>query len=171
MKFRFCILAAVISLALPCTGLGQVASPGAGIPPKQATVTDFAFISGHNRGESEGGIIDEHWSEPAADGMIGMFRYIKNGKVQRYEFLAIEMTTEGPVLRLKHFNPGLTGWEEKDQVYSYPLISLRPGEAVFERPDKGTRMTFRSTSKDTLEVSLERTGHKPEILQYAHTSE
>jgi hypothetical protein len=78
-----------------------------------------------------------------------MFRYIKNGKTQMYEFLAIEMTAAGPVLRLKHFNPGPTGWEEKDQIYSYPLVSLRPGEALFERPDKASRMTFRSTSKDT----------------------
>ena len=136
-----------------------------------AKLEDFAFISGHNRGEYDGGVIDEHWSEPAGDSMIGMYRYIKNGKVQMYEFLSIEMVAEGPILRLRHFNPGLLGWEEKDHVYSYPLISLKSGEAVFELPDKATRMTFRSTSKETLEVTLERTGRKPEVFQYANTDQ
>ncbi len=132
---------------------------------------DLVFLSGHNRGEKDGGIIDEHWSEVGGNSLIGMFRYIQQGKVQMYEFLAIEETPEGPVLRLRHFNPGLTAWEEKDQVYSYPLISWKRGEAVFERADKGSKMIFRLTSPGTLEVALERAGKKSEIFEYAHSPE
>jgi len=40
-------------------------------------------------------------------------------------------------LRLKHFDPGLVGWEEKAQVHSYPLLTWKPNEAVFERPGWG----------------------------------
>jgi hypothetical protein len=76
---------------------------------KKARIEDLAFISGHNRGEMDGGIIDEHWSEPAGDSLIGMFRYIKGSKVERYELLSIENSPNGPVLRLKHFDSGLIG--------------------------------------------------------------
>lgn len=137
----------------------------------KAKLDDLVFLSGHNRGEKDGGIIDEHWSEVGGDSMIGMFRYIQDGKVQRYEFLSIEQMPEGLVLRLRRFNPGLVGWEEKDQVFSYPLISWKPGEAVFERADKATKMTFRSTGPQTLEVALERAGKKTELFEYAHTPE
>ena len=58
-------------------------------------------------------------------------------------------------MELKHFNPGLIGWEEKDQVYSYPLVKIQKNEAVFERPDKLTRLTYRRTSTDSLYVLLE----------------
>jgi uncharacterized protein DUF6265 len=139
--------------------------------PADVKLEDLTFICGHNRGELNGTIIDEHWSEVGGDTMIGMFRQIKNGKAQMYEFLTIEQTASGPVLRLRHFDPGLVGWEEKAQAYSYPLASWKPNEAVFERPDKATRLIFRSTGKSTLEVVLERNGKKPEVFQYEHTAE
>jgi len=139
--------------------------------PADVKLEDLTFICGHNRGELNGTIIDEHWSEVGGDTMIGMFRQIKNGKAQMYEFLTIEQTASGLVLRLRHFDPGLVGWEEKAQANSYPLVSWKPNEAVFEHPDKATRLTFRSTGKSTLEVVLERTGKKPEVFQYEHTAE
>lgn len=139
--------------------------------PAEVKLEDLSFICGHNRGELNGAIIDEHWSEVGGDTMIGMFREIKNGKAQMYEFLTIEQTATGLVLRLRHFDPGLVGWEEKAQANSYPLVSWKPNEAVFEHPDKTTRLTFRSTSKTTLEVTLERTGKKTDIYQYEHTAE
>jgi Domain of unknown function (DUF6265) len=45
-------------------------------PPLRAKLDDLAFLSGHNRGEMDGGIIDEHWSEVGGDSMIGRFRFI-----------------------------------------------------------------------------------------------
>jgi hypothetical protein len=140
-------------------------------PPAEVKLDDLSFICGHNRGELNGTIIDEHWSEVGGDTMIGMFRQIKNGKAQMYEFLAIEQTATGLILRLKHFDPGLIGWEEKAQAHSYPLASWKPNEAVFERSDKETRITFRATSPNTLEVILEHAGNKPEVFQYEHTPE
>jgi hypothetical protein len=87
-----------------------------------------------------------------------------------YEFMAIEQTSEGPVLRLKHFHPGLVGWEEKAHVWNYPLKSWKPGAAVFEAADKSTRISYRITGKDSLEATLERTGKSPEVFQFKHTA-
>jgi len=140
-------------------------------PPAEVKLEDLSFICGHNRGEQNGTIIDEHWSEVGGDTMIGMFRQIKNGKAQMYEFLTIEQTNAGPILRLRHFDPGLIGWEEKAQAASYPLVRFKPNEAVFERADKSTTIAFRATSANTLEVTLDRNGKREEVFQYVHTPE
>jgi Domain of unknown function (DUF6265) len=171
MDLRFLAFSFALTLGLANLGSAQLTPPAASALAK-ARLEDFTFLSGHNRGEMEEGIIDEHWSEVGGDSMMGMFRYIKDGKVQMYEFLTIEQTSDGPVLRLRHFNPGLIAWEEKGQVYSFPLISCQPGrEAVFERPDQETRITYRSTSKDTLQSTVERKGRKTEVYDFVHSRE
>ena len=137
--------------AMTTTCLSQ-SPPG----PKVNGLADLEFITGRWSGELDGGTTDEHWSAPSGDNMMGVFRYVKSGKAVFYEMLLIEMTASGPVLRLKHFTPGLIGWEEKDQVYSYPLVELAKNKAAFERPDKQTRMTFQRTSADSMVVVLER---------------
>jgi hypothetical protein len=77
----------------------------------RATLADLQFIAGHGVGELDGGVIEEVWSAPRGDSMMGMFAFTKEGRARFYEFLLIERTASGPVLRLKHFNPGLIGWE------------------------------------------------------------
>ena len=118
-------------------------------------LVELSFISGLWQAEWAGGLGEEHWSTSSGDSMVGTFRFVKDGKARFYEFMLIEQTADGPVLRLKHFNPGLIGWEEKAQVYSYPLIEYRQTIAVFERGDKKSRLTFNRTSKETLSVLLE----------------
>ena len=140
-------------------------------PVQEVALTDFAFMSGHNRGELDGGVIDEHWSEPAGDSMMGVYRYIKDGKVQMYELLVIEQTPKGPVPRLKHFNPGLVGWEEKADAWSYPLAHFSGRNAIFESLDKRIRITYRDAGHGILESTLERTGKKTEVFQFTHAAE
>jgi hypothetical protein len=118
---------------------------------------DLAWLAGHWRGMKDGDVLDEQWSAPAGGALMGMFRWIKGGRVQMYEFLTIETDAEGrPVLLLRHFNAGLIAWEDKDTPWRYPLTSSGPREAVFTLPNGDTRMTFRRPSEDTLIVLLER---------------
>jgi len=156
----------ILLLAFACLAQDK---PAESKPPQNITLADLQFISGHSRGTLDGGIIDELWSEPAGDSMMGVYRYIKGGKVEMYEFMAIQQTANGPVLLLKHFNPGLEGREEKAKVWTYPLIRWSGGEAVFESPDKGTRIGYRVTGKGVLEATLEHTGQKTEVFRYTHT--
>jgi hypothetical protein len=164
-----------ITCALPVilligASFGQSSTAGSR-SPQDVGLQDLAFISGHSRGELDGGVADEHWSEPAGDSMMGIYRYVKNGKVQMYEMMVIEQTAKGPVLRLKHFNAGLEGWEDKTQVWSFPLVRFTLGEAVFERPDKSIRITYRVAGAGVLEATLEHAGKKPEVFQYKHSSD
>ena len=65
-------------------GNGMAQTPAS--PKPQARLDDLKFISGHWQSEMDGGISDEHWSLPMGDGMMGMFRYIKDGKWKTDEY-------------------------------------------------------------------------------------
>lgn len=65
-----------------------------------------------------------------------------------YEFLTLVERDGSVVLRLKHFHPDLTGWEEKAQVLEFPLVSLTPTQATFNA------MTFTHDTPDAFNVRL-----------------
>ena len=125
-------------------------------------IQDLAFISGHWQGGVAGGLFYEEWSPPSADSMMGMFRYMEGGSVKFYEFMVIEATPAGPVLRLRHFDPGLAAWEEKDAALSLPVSGFTEKQVVFSSADNSTRLTYRRSSPDMLTVILERNagGHR-----------
>jgi hypothetical protein len=89
--------------------------------------------------------------------MMGMFRWIKDGKVWMFELITITAADDGIVLRLKHFDRRLTGWEEKDEALTYPLVRHGPGEAVFEDPGRNhpRRFVYRLLDDKRMSISLE----------------
>ncbi len=124
--------------------------PEAGAGPPSARIEDFAFLEGHWTGEGMGGEAEELWSRPAAGTMVGAFRLIREGGVVFYELFALEEDEGSVVLRLKHFDPGpgLPGWEERDQDFSFPLVRVTPRAAWFGG------LTFHLSHPDTLMVYL-----------------
>jgi hypothetical protein len=124
-------------------------------------VQELGFLEGRWRGGVAGGLFDQEWSSPTADSMMGMFRYAENGKVQFYEFMTIEASAAGPVLRVRHFDQGLIAWEDKDGALSYPVSSFAGNQVVFATHDQSTRLTFRRSESNSLVFILERTagGH------------
>ena len=123
---------------------------------KPASVADLSWIAGQWQGKKGADQLDEHWSAPGGGTMMGAFRWIKNGKILVYEFLVIEDSTTGPVLTFRHFNAGLIAWEEKDKPLRCPLAGGGPGEAAFACEGGSTRLTFRRTGENGLNVLLER---------------
>lgn len=130
-------------------------------PSSTAGVTDaelshLAFIAGAWRGEMKGGVIEERWSAPEGDNMMGMFRLVKDGEGVFYEFMSIEQAGDTPVLRIRHFGQGLEAWEEKDGLDPYPLVELGASRAVFGNEKSGTRLVYECPSPDILKVTLEK---------------
>jgi hypothetical protein len=125
--------------------------------PAAATIDDLAWMAGHWYGDVGGEPVDEHWSLPAGGVMMGMFRWLKHGKLYLYELLAIERDAGGLVLRLKHFDRGLLSWEEKDMAVAYPLVSIGDHEAAFERGGtfRSTRFVYRRTGDHEMIVLTE----------------
>ncbi len=116
-------------------------------------VADLAWMQGRWVGESDGDRLEEVWSAPSGDCMMGMFRWIKGGKVWMYELLTIVEDADGITFRFKHFDRKLVGWEEKDESLTFRLVSRGDREAVFRFVgDKPWDYIYRSTNSDSLEV-------------------
>ena len=147
MTTRCLTFLALFALALPA--LAAEAKP-------PASVADLAWISGIWQGTLGGADLREEWSAPAGGAMTGSFRWIKDGKLQMYEFLVLEDSPQGPVLTFRHFNPGLIAWEEKDAPLRCPLAGGSPTEAAFACTGAATKLTFRRNGDNGLTVLLER---------------
>jgi hypothetical protein len=105
-------------------------APGQSSPA--ATIADMAWLAGHWTGDGLGGRSEEIWSPPEHGVMMGMYRHIQDDKPVFYEFLTLAEERGSLVLRLKHFHPDLTGWEEKDKHVSFPFVAKRGGVIHFE---------------------------------------
>lgn len=145
------------ALASPTWAAGQDQPPVATMAPR-ATLADLAWMAGDWVSGAEGDLSEEIWAAPAGDCMMGMWRWVTGGKVKLFEFLALTMDEEGPVLRLRHFDRQLTGWAiERDGPLRMKLLRRRDGEAVFEGAEgaKTVRLTYRKSGADGLFVLLE----------------
>ena len=117
-------------------------------PGPTATLGDMRWLVGHWKGTGLGGVSEEMWSEPAGGAMMGMYRLITKDAVTFYEFLTLVEEQGSLALKLKHFNPDLTGWEEKDRFVTFRLAKLTATEAWFGG------LTFRRLGDDRLEIFL-----------------
>lgn len=119
---------------------------------RAASIQQLAFMTGHWIGTIDGEPVEEAWSTPAGGVITGFFRWLKNGEVYLYEFPAIETEGKTLVLRIKHFNAGLVGWEERDQAAEFGLEWMKKLEVAFRQRDteEFRRIIYRRVDKDTL---------------------
>lgn len=119
---------------LPALWLAVTASVHAQSPPPPANVADLQFLTGHWTGTASfGGTVECHWMAPSGDNAMGSIRMMKDGKVTMYEILVAEQTGPSVTLRVKHFNPGLTGREEKDASDQYAVVEAKGERVVLEK--------------------------------------
>lgn len=95
-------------------------------------LADLAWIAGHWQGEAMGGSFEETWNPPSANSMMGMFKFVKDEQVVFYELLTIVEVEGALLLRLKHFDKSLVGWEEKKESVEFPLQKTTKTAAVFD---------------------------------------
>ncbi len=138
----------ILVLMLTVAGVAQEAPPAAEKKPVPGTLQDLAFLTGCWKATHWGGEMDECWSAPLGDNMQCMYRFVKDGKVQFYELIVIEQMPDGLYLRLKHFNRGLIGWEEKEKSLGGPITALEKNKATFDW------LTYELRAPDLLVVSL-----------------
>lgn len=121
-------------------------SPGA--PGPTAPVEDMAWLAGHWVGEALGGTVEEIWSPPRGGAMMGMFRLVKDAETVFYELMTIVPENGSLVLRLKHFNADLTGWEEKEDTVDFPLVKVADDAFHFDG------LSFRPEGNDGVRIHL-----------------
>lgn len=111
-----------------------------------AKIGDLAWMAGHWVGTGLGGVSEEVWSPPLGNNMMGMFRVVRDGKVSFYELCAFVEEGGSLAMKVKHFNPDLTGREEKGEVRSFPLVKLDGQAAYFDG------LTYRKLADGRLEA-------------------
>jgi hypothetical protein len=140
---KLILLLGLIVGSLSITDSSDSVVPEMETPPK-FNIEDYSWLVGSWTGDGFGGISHETWAEPVNGTMMGMYRHIKDGELVFYEFLLLDETG----MRLKHFNPDLTGWEEKDDMTSFEMISFTKDKIEM----KG--LTFEKKSDTEVVISL-----------------
>ena len=97
----------------------------------EVSINDFAFLAGFWQGEGFGGESEEMWMPPSNGRMFGIFTQTNDSELVFSEFMEISQQEEGWVLRLKHFNPDFSGWEEKTDYVNFKFRSVTDNKAVF----------------------------------------
>ena len=129
-----------------------------------ASLSDVYWIQGHWTGEALGGQVEEIWSPPLGESMMGSFKLVQDGKVKFYEIITISEVGQTLIMRLKHFDPNLKGWEEKDETVDFKLVKLSPGKVFFDG------LTFERISENEMNVYvvIEMDGKKEEVTFSYH---
>lgn len=123
-------------------------APSALADEGQVSIEDFAFLTGFWQGEGFGGVSEEMWMPPADGRMFGLFKQSNDSELQFSEFIEITEESDGFVLRLKHFNPDFSGWEEKSDYVTFPLRSVSENKAVFGG------LSYELVEQDRLRIEL-----------------
>jgi hypothetical protein len=129
----------------------------------KASLQDVSWIAGRWQGTGLGGEVEETWNPPKGDSMMGMFKFMKGGKTQFYELLTIVPREDSLVLRLRHFDSGFRGWEEKDEFEEFPLTKIASRHAQFGG------LTFQSESPEDLTITVltdEAEAAKPLVFRF-----
>jgi len=103
---------------------------GTNSPP--ASLTDVAWIAGRWVGEGFDATVEEVMSPPSGDAMIGHFRMTNADGVVFYELVQVREEDGSLVYRVKHFDPDLRGWEEKDAAVDFPLVAVEADRIFFD---------------------------------------
>lgn len=131
--FMRMLLAVILALTIAPAVAGpntREVPEGAKSPPAKVDV--IAWMAGRWTGEGFGGQIEELFSPPAGGAMIGHYRNWVGDKVEFYELEGILEEKGSLVYRVKHFNPDLTGWEEKDKSVDFPLVAIEGNRIYFD---------------------------------------
>lgn len=124
------------------------------------SIKQLTFIHGRWTGQSKSGaFVEEYWSAPEGDSMVGYCRFIKDGKTSFYELLAIVKHAEDIVLRMKHLDGEFVAWSDKEEAGDCKLVSSTATEAVFDNGNAQHRVkvTYRKTDANTMHVDVEDT--------------
>lgn len=136
----------IVALALGSTNLLTFAED------ELVTIEDFAFLSGYWVGTGMGGDSEEVWMPPVDGRMLGIFKQSSDGELIFSEYMEIVAVENSFVLRLKHFNPDFSGWEEKDDYLTFPFREVEKDKAVFGG------LSYELTAPNELRIELQMRG-------------
>ena len=90
--------------------------------PPGATLSDAAMLVGSWTGTAFGGTFEEVWNPPSAGSMVGLFKLMHEGRVTMYEILLLTEEEGTLSLKVKHFDPDFSAWEEKEDYVDFRFV-------------------------------------------------
>jgi Domain of unknown function (DUF6265) len=130
---------------------------------KTATIEDLRWLAGTWHLTEGGRTVEEHWTEPASNALLGMSRTMQAGAMRFFEYLRIEARADGLyyVAQPQGRPPTdfrLTSWDGKTATFENPqhdfpkriLYTRESNDALTARVDGGAGVekgaaTFRYT--------------------------
>lgn len=124
-------------------------------------LSKLTWLEGCWEGSGFGKRVEECWMSAPDGRLTGMFQMIDDdGKQTMSEIFVLDHFEGGPAIRLKHFHPDLTGWEDQDEFIVFPLRETGPDFARFDgltyRLDEGGRLIVELVVSMGGEPSLQR---------------
>jgi hypothetical protein len=120
-----------------------------------AVLQPLTFLSGHWTSDSPDGQEEEYWSQATGRSMVGTYRLMKGGDAVFYEFWVIEVEGGKAVFKMKHFDRGLQGWEEKADMVRLDLSVDGQQDVLFAKADGSLSLRYRRNG-DELVSTLRR---------------
>lgn len=160
------MIAATIALTAvtPATAGPLTRSLVPGSSPPKASLADLSWIEGEWEGAGFESILRETYSSAAGGQMVGHFSAVKDGKPGFYEFIMLAQVGDTIEYRVRHFNPDMTAWEEKNHFIRFPLVAVEKDHWFFDG------YTLRRTGPDTADHIIRvKRGSGPEqevVLKY-----
>lgn len=148
-------------------GLGLAAAPLAaqetrvgeeGFESPPASIYEMSWLEGQWQGEGvDGAPAMESWLPPTGTTMVGTFvQQTAQGGIMFTEHMYLMEQDGSLVVKLKHFNADLTGWEDKEGMVTFRLLELEPCAAYFNA------LTYRCGDDGSLIVAVRMKSDKPE---------
>ena len=151
MKKKFLVFAALAALAV--SGFGQTRLTENTIRIEKeakgaaAKVSDMEWMAGSWSGNAFDGQVTEVWTKTGG-GMIGMFSLVVKDKPVFYELMTFAVVDGELFLKLKHFNPDMTGWEERDETVDFRFIKKDGNRFYFNG------LTFENADQNSVNIYL-----------------
>lgn len=130
--------------------------------PITAEIQQLEFFAGHWLGAQGDNWVEEWWSSPKDNHMMGSFRMHTKGKLTFSESIRLTVTEKTVEMGIKHFSTDFTGWEEKNETTTFSLTAIKPNQATFCSTDeKGSSWLIYTRKGDEMTASLQRTAETP----------
>jgi hypothetical protein len=110
-------------LVCVCIALSSAALAAQGAKP---SIADLSWMAGSWAGESRGIQMEEHWTAPKGNSMVGLHRDVGKGRTLLFEFLRIEQQGDRIVY--------LSMPNGRSPATAFPLKEVSGTRVVFENP-------------------------------------
>jgi hypothetical protein len=146
------LFAALVFVALPLAAQTRLTEHTmqleAGQKAAPASADDMSFMAGRWLGEGMGGQSEELWGPVYNGRMLGTYTHSEKSAPVFHELMLVAEIGGQLMVRLKHFNPDLTGWEEKDKFVDFPFVAKKGGAMYFRG------LTYAPSGPDTVRIYL-----------------